>query len=51
MRFSSSGAAVTVRLPPDPMKAERSKTSRPTPVKSSPQVWAVRPGTGSSVPV
>ena len=51
MRRSSSGAAVTDRSPPFPRKAERSNTSRPTPVSSSPQVSAVRPGTGSSVPV
>ena len=51
MRFSSSGANWMAREPLWPKKAERSKTSRPTPSSSSPQVSAVRPGTGSSVPV
>ena len=47
IRFSNSGAAVTAREPPWPMKAERSYTSRPTPVSSWPQLAAVRPGTAS----
>lgn len=50
MRRSSSGAVVRDR-PPSPRKAERVNTSAPTPVSSSPQLEAVRPGTGSWVPV
>ena len=50
MRRSSSGAAVR-DSPPAPRKAEREKTGRPTPVSCSPQLAAVSPGTGSSVPV
>ena len=50
MRRSSSGAVVRDRFP-SPRKAEREKTSVPTPVSSSPQLEAVRPGTGSWVPV
>ena len=50
MRRSSSGAVVTDRLL-SPKNAERVNTSAPTPVSSSPQLDAVRPGTGSWVPV
>ena len=46
---SSSGAEVTAMFPV-PKKAERVKTSWPTPVSSSPQLVPVRPGTGSCVP-
>ena len=50
IRRSSSGAVVRDRFP-SPRKAERVNTSAPTPVSSSPQLEAVRPGTGSWVPV
>ena len=50
MRFSSS--ALGERAPePWPKKAVRSKTSRVTPVSTSPQFSAVRPSTGSLVAV
>ena len=50
MRRSSSAEPVTL-MEPCPTKAERSKTSRPTPVSTSPTLSEARPGTGSSVPV
>ena len=50
MRRSNSAELVTATAF-WPTKAERSKTSRPTPVSSSPTLSPVRPGTGSSVPV
>ena len=50
MRASRAGAP-SIAAPPWPTKAERSNTSRGTPVRVSPALSPVRPGTGSAVPV
>ena len=50
MRLSSSAVPVTAASP-WPMKALRRNTSRPAPVRVSPAVAPVSPGTGSAVPV
>ena len=50
MRASRAGAP-SMAAPPWPTKAERSNTSRGTPVRISPALAPVRPGTGASVSV